>query len=204
MKARIIEQPARVYNDINMNSLSITELAIGSEVELGSVKKKDGKEWVAVTLPNGQQGYLPGETRIYHIKRATLLDGSVKVWAEPSAQSAVTTQYKKNTQFYLTDVVKQDSQDWVKIRDLAGHEGFIEGRTKIKIIPETARVTKASGGKNMLYGALWCIGGIIVTAATYSSAVSSGGGRYFVAWGAIIFGGIQFLQGLYQYLTASE
>jgi len=53
--------------------------------------------------------------------------------------------------------------------------------------------------KNMLYGALWCIGGIIVTAVTYSSA--SGGGRYVIAWGAIIFGAIQFLRGLWQYLT---
>jgi hypothetical protein len=50
--------------------------------------------------------------------------------------------------------------------------------------------------KNMLYGALWCIGGIVVTAATYSSA--EGGGRYVVAWGAIIFGAIQFFRGLAQ------
>jgi len=53
--------------------------------------------------------------------------------------------------------------------------------------------------KNMLYGALWCIGGIIVTAITFSAA--SGGGRYVIAWGAILFGGIQFLRGLWQYLT---
>jgi len=48
--------------------------------------------------------------------------------------------------------------------------------------------------KDMLFGALWCVGGIIVTAATYSAA--SGGGRYVVAWGAIIFGAIQFFRGL--------
>ena len=49
------------------------------------------------------------------------------------------------------------------------------------------------GGKNMLYGALWCIGGTMVTLATYSAA--QGGGRYLVAWGAILFGAIQFLIG---------
>lgn len=56
---------------------------------------------------------------------------------------------------------------------------------------------QAAGPKNMLCGALWCIGGIVVTAATYSVA-SETGGRYIVAWGAILFGGLQFLQGLFQ------
>jgi hypothetical protein len=45
-----------------------------------------------------------------------------------------------------------------------------------------------------LYGGLWCVGGIIVTAVTYSAA--SGGGSYVVAWGAILFGAIQFFRGL--------
>lgn len=53
---------------------------------------------------------------------------------------------------------------------------------------------KKRAQKDMLYGALWCIGGIVVTAVTYSSA--SGGGRYVVAWGAIIFGAVQFFRGV--------
>jgi hypothetical protein len=56
-----------------------------------------------------------------------------------------------------------------------------------------AKSTKAN--KDMIYGALWCIGGTIVTIVTYSSA-SNGGGRYVVAWGAIVFGAIQFIKGL--------
>ena len=55
-----------------------------------------------------------------------------------------------------------------------------------------------AGGKNMLYGALWCVGGIVVTAVTYQSASGRGGGSYVVAWGAILFGAIQFVQGLFQ------
>jgi hypothetical protein len=56
----------------------------------------------------------------------------------------------------------------------------------------------AAGKKNMAYGALWCIGGIVVTAATYGAAASAGGGTYVVAWGAIVFGAIQFIRGLVQ------
>ena len=52
-----------------------------------------------------------------------------------------------------------------------------------------------AGQKDMVFGALWCIGGIVVTVATYGAA-ASGGGTYIVAWGAIVFGAIQFFRGL--------
>ncbi|EEF60039.1 hypothetical protein Cflav_PD3098 [Pedosphaera parvula Ellin514] len=54
--------------------------------------------------------------------------------------------------------------------------------------------TRAVANRYMLVGGLWCIGGILVTAISYSSA--AGGGSYVVAWGAIIFGGIRFFRGL--------
>ena len=54
---------------------------------------------------------------------------------------------------------------------------------------------RQAGMKNAGIGMLWCVGGIIVTAVTYSAA--SGGGTYFVAWGAILFGAIQALRGLF-------
>jgi hypothetical protein len=47
-----------------------------------------------------------------------------------------------------------------------------------------------------VFGAIWCVGGIAVTALTYQMA--SGGGTFFVAWGAVLFGGIQCLKGLGQ------
>jgi hypothetical protein len=40
--------------------------------------------------------------------------------------------------------------------------------------------------KNMLYGALWCLGGTILTIADIG----------YIFWGAIVFGGIQFLKGV--------
>jgi len=58
------------------------------------------------------------------------------------------------------------------------------------------RVSREAGQKNMLIGALWCGGGLAVTAITFSAA--SGGGVYVVTWGAVIFGAIQFLRGVGQ------
>jgi hypothetical protein len=57
---------------------------------------------------------------------------------------------------------------------------------------------KAAGRKNMIFGALWCFGGIALTALTYRAAANAGGGKSIVAWGAILFGGIQFVRGLIQ------
>jgi hypothetical protein len=53
---------------------------------------------------------------------------------------------------------------------------------------------RTSAEKRMLNGSLWCGGGIFVTVITY--AMSANGGTYVVAWGAIVFGGLQFFQGL--------
>lgn len=54
----------------------------------------------------------------------------------------------------------------------------------------------------MLYGTLWAIGGTVVTAVTYSAA--SGGGVYVIAWGAIVFGIIDFFIGLFGWLKYKD
>ena len=48
-------------------------------------------------------------------------------------------------------------------------------------------------------GAIWFAGGCLVTAATYLAA-GDGGGRFFIAWGAVLFGGVQLVRGLASYL----
>ncbi len=47
-----------------------------------------------------------------------------------------------------------------------------------------AKASKAK--KDMIYGALWCVGGIAATVADVG----------FIFWGAIVFGGIQFFRGV--------
>ena len=48
---------------------------------------------------------------------------------------------------------------------------------------EEAKLERAR--KDMLYGALWCIGGTVLTFAEIG----------YIFWGAIVFGGIQFIRG---------
>ena len=50
--------------------------------------------------------------------------------------------------------------------------------------------------RKMIFGALWAVGGTMATVFSYSSAAgSSGGGKYFIFWGAILFGLIDCLVG---------
>lgn len=50
-------------------------------------------------------------------------------------------------------------------------------------------------GRDIVIGALWAVGGIVVTLWTLISA-SSEGGTYLVAWGAILYGVIRIVRGL--------
>lgn len=45
---------------------------------------------------------------------------------------------------------------------------------------------KKQANKDMLYGALWCVGGLVATMADIG----------FIFWGAIVFGAVQFFKGL--------
>jgi hypothetical protein len=65
------------------------------------------------------------------------------------------------------------------------------------LVEARSNAHKKAGQRNMLIGGLVCVVGLIVTIVTYSNAVA-GGGTYVVAWGAILFGAVQFFQGIYQ------
>lgn len=57
-------------------------------------------------------------------------------------------------------------------------------RPDINAVYDEAR--KKQANKDMLFGALWCFGGIVATASNVGA----------IFWGAIVFGGVQFFKGL--------
>jgi len=95
------------------------------------------------------------------------------------------------------------SLQWA-MQNLAGASpAQLQQQTPALAVPEISPsiVEDGIGQRNMLYGALWCTGGIIITLVTYGMASSgSGGGTYVIAWGAVLFGAIQFFKGLFQCL----
>ncbi len=62
-----------------------------------------------------------------------------------------------------------------------------------KLTPEGRGVMARKYRTRMIHGALWCLGGILVTSLTASAAGE--GGYFLFAWGAILFGGIGAIVG---------
>jgi hypothetical protein len=60
--------------------------------------------------------------------------------------------------------------------------------------PDDAR---AAGKRNMIIGGIVCALGLIVTCGSMAASSGSGGG-VIIAWGAIVFGAIQFFRGAAQ------
>ena len=59
----------------------------------------------------------------------------------------------------------------------------------VNLEEQIAKEQKSSAKRDMLYGALWCLGGTVLT-------LSDTG---FIFWGAILFGGYQFIKGVINY-----
>lgn len=61
----------------------------------------------------------------------------------------------------------------------------------------TPEAMAAKSGLDMRHGFYWLLGGILVSVVTYLIASNSkNGGVYFIAYGAVLAGGIQFMRGL--------
>jgi len=196
MGQTVLKQNTILYKKADEQSESIAMLNNGEIVKLGKVLKRRGKTWVGVKVLDGRNGYILGTTKTFTSQRGTLLQDKVDIYDTPSEGGSIKATLVKNAKFMLIDSV----DNWVRVRGASGIDGYIPGQTKVK---RELYVTKEMGKKNMIYGALWCIGGIIFTVVSYSAA-SSSGGEYYITWGAIIFGAIQFFNGLGQYNSAEK
>jgi hypothetical protein len=61
----------------------------------------------------------------------------------------------------------------------------------------------SAGQRNMMIGGIVCVVGIVITMGSLMAASGGGGGSYVIAWGAIVFGAIQFFRGLTQSQSGS-
>jgi hypothetical protein len=198
MKARILDPQVKVYSSTDAYAVSIATLPEGSEVEFGGAKRKAGKVWVPITLSTGQQAFIPGDTRIFIIREGMLLQNNVELRAEPSRGSLIKSQLARNTKVYILQVVKGDGQDWVRVRDTTnGSEGYIPGETRIRVLQQK---TKASGRKSMTSGVMWLIAGLVITFS--NSAQTSGSSFSLLGYGALLFGAVMLISGIFQYVTA--
>ena len=198
MRARILDPQVKVYSSMDEYSISIATLQEGSEIEFGGAKKKAGKLWVPIVLSTGQQAFIPGEARIFVIREGSLMQNDIDLHSEPSAGSLIKQQLKRNTKLSILQVIKNDEgQDWVRVRDTTGNEGYIPGDTRFRLVPQK---TKAMGRKNMINGGMWLVAGVIMLISEYSSSQSSGFALF--GYAAIVFGIVMLVSGVLQVVKA--
>jgi hypothetical protein len=83
---------------------------------------------------------------------------------------------------------------------------FLQSRNMQPVTtPRESEAMKSRARRKMVIGALFVVGGALVTTITYSLAANSPtGGTYFVFWGAMVFGFVDLVVGAYGYWKASR
>ena len=186
--AIVVDEKAVVYSTACQNSNVMCELYQGDEIKLISSKGA----FIPILLPEEKRGFVKGSVKVFKIREVMLSQSSVNVLNDPSPNALIKTKLSSKDKFTVTGIITNNNMQWVVIKYRACEIGYIPGTTKVKnITPENS----ASG--NIVMGGVICLIGLIVTIGSYS-AVAQTGGTYFVAWGAILFGGIRFLKGLGQ------
>lgn len=82
-------------------------------------------------------------------------------------------------------------QSKINILEKSDEEKLLLDQLRRERIHQLGQLEQKQAGKDVLYGALWLGGGLIITLISLSNG--RGG---VIAYGAIIFGGIQFFRGL--------
>jgi ornithine cyclodeaminase/alanine dehydrogenase-like protein (mu-crystallin family) len=103
---------------------------------------------------------------------------------QPTTQEAANQVYN-----YAANLMVNQKKETYEVRDLLIAKGLDE-KTATTIVDnleqQISDAKKSRAKKDMLYGALWCVGGTVLTVAHIG----------FIFWGAIIFGAIQFFRGV--------
>lgn len=98
-----------------------------------------------------------------------------------------------------------------RAQQLSRAESFLKIWSNSKILPqeiedaihtvyEEVKSYKTNARKELLKCLAWLIGGILGTVFSYQSAVSNGGGKYYIMYGAMNFGGVQAVRGILYYV----
>jgi uncharacterized protein YgiM (DUF1202 family) len=194
MRAILTDESAQVYASTEDQTVSIATVHQDEEFEIGKVIHKKRQNWVEVTLDSGVKGYLSGDVHLFGLKNVILQDASAELRASADASSEVLKTLKKGDAFYTLGVVKTEEGGWVRVRDASGTEGYIEGKTKIRVLPAA---TRAEAKKTLILVGVMTLAGIafaLVSALAPQASII----YYYLAVGFILFGFMQLVQGFVQ------
>jgi hypothetical protein len=108
-----------------------------------------------------------------------------------STEQSITTISPSSQEIYnqAADLLVNHNKTSGEVIEALVKTGAERGQATVAVFEMEAQIADAKNSrakKDVLYGALWCGGGIIFTVADTG----------FIFWGAIVFGGIQLVRGL--------
>jgi hypothetical protein len=110
-------------------------------------------------------------------------------------------QLQQSYLFALTQLKSKTPPDQVEAQLIASGVTAPTSRVLVGTLQATRRqVERETGRRTMLIGGLWTVGGLVITLLGQSLA-NERGGSYYILWGAVILGALQFVGGLRQYLA---
>jgi hypothetical protein len=152
----------------------------GEEMELLRLVEREGKKWAKVRDADGKLYYIDGQSPV--LTENGIAETIAKMVSDGDGLSRIAAAL--GAKGVPPDVVSEI------------HSKVQEIFEKAKNSPEVRSAKAAKYSRRMLIGILWAVGGAIATLVSYG-AVSERGGVYMVFWGAIAFGAVDFLVGLF-------
>ena len=117
---------------------------------------------------------------------------------QPGAWGVITAEYERRGGAALAERADRLAQDEPSPR-LFKPETFTERSNRWS--GHWAATRRQSPSRNIVVGGLWLLGGLLVTGISYSQAAP--GGTYVVTGGALVYGTILLLQGIFRGLFGS-
>jgi hypothetical protein len=110
-------------------------------------------------------------------------------------------QLQQSYLFALNQLRSKTPPDQVEEQLITSGVTVLTSRALVGTLQATRRqADRATGKRSMLLGGLWTVGGLAITLLGQSLA-GERGGSYFILWGAVILGALQFVGGLRQFLA---
>ena len=130
MKARIMGDNIPVYKDADDKGNWVTRLGWDSEVKVVNTFEKEGREWLQVMLPDGLEGYLPGDVPMS--TEVSLDQIKADFYEKPGVPFDPPRRMQQGDRFYLhTDTVEHGGSEWLRIVDRRVTKGYLSGDTKL-------------------------------------------------------------------------
>ena len=138
MYVKILEQTS-VRLQPHWASMSVRNLQVGEQVDLGSAVQGEGGQWVPISLSDGRTGYLPGDAKVFRMRDVTVAQPGLDVYQTPVMGSAIMMSCKWGNILTVTGLAGEGANQWAEVITPTGEYGFIMPGSKVtEVVPQAS------------------------------------------------------------------